>query len=366
VPKSARHLKVNNMKKNLYSIFIALFLFQPALIFAGSSKLAAKEFASIEIKNEPASSFTFGQKIQIGIVAVNAKGKEYKTPGFLSPGLLKTVEWSAFTISVEGGVFENGNVWINKNLEGIKNHQVKISASTVKNPDVKHELIIKLDYKGTTIANVAGTTGENGKQGAQGAKGPNAVTSSDNASHGGTGGQGQQGGDGGDGQNVEVYIKLKFDDVLQKEMLYVKVNSNTTGEEQMFITDPDGGKLIVNANGGDGGNGGEGGKGGQGGDDVYKKWSGNGGTGGPGGQGGDGGNGGSLLIYIDPSTDKINTEMNFTNEGGLAGRGGAPGDGGFKGYHNNATGGQKGTAGTAGHAGRKGPEVKIIKQAVDF
>jgi antitoxin component YwqK of YwqJK toxin-antitoxin module len=350
--------KYNPMKK------ITL-LFCIVLLSLQNSALSAKEFASLEIKTEEAPNITLGQTIRIGIVALTDKGKEFKTPGFLTPGILKMVEWTQFKIEVEGGTFSDGAITISSNLSEIKNYQVKIKASSIDNPEIKNELILTLNFRGTTLASFEGTEGREGREGKSGPKGPNAVTSSDAAGNGGMGGSGGQGGNGGPGQNIEVYVKMQNDEILKKEMVYVFVKSNSTNRQALFLVDPDGGKIIVSANGGDGGYGGPGGMGGQGGDDTYRQSSGNGGQGGSGGSGGDGSNGGSITVYMDPSAEKLNPDvLKFTNEGGEAGGSGNGGQGGYKGYYESSAG-QNGTEGTQGQAGTKGPEIKIVKQKVD-
>lgn len=350
------------------SILPAVLLFFIGILphAATAQRLIGPELTSLEIKYDPNAKLTLGQSIPIGIVALNAKGKEFKTPGFLLPGLLKTVEWTAFRVDVEGGSYVNGAILVHNNLSGIKNHEVKVTASLIKNPDVKNELVIKLNYKGTTFVDFNGSKGKRGKEGADGPRGNNAVTSSDHCTSGGMGAMGQQGGNGGEGQQIEVYMKMKFDDLLKKDMLYVQVKVKNTTEQRLVIVDPEEGKLIISANGGKGGDGGTGGAGGTGGTDTYHSTAGNGGQGGMGGNGGNGSNGGSITVYKDPGTDKISTEITYSNEGGDGGRGGEGGRGGYKGDSPNASNGPQGPAGNSGQSGSKGPEVKVIKQTVTF
>jgi hypothetical protein len=352
------------MKKIILLLFcISIF----ASTTINANPIGNRSYSSLEIKYPETPNIALGQKIPIGIVAMTDKGKEFKTPGFLAPGLLKTAEWADFTIAVTGGTFSEGAVTISSNLSEIKNYEVKITASSVKNPEVKTELIIKLNFKGTTVAAFDGVYGKGGRQGAMGAKGPNAVTSSDQAGAAGMGGPGGQGGNGGPGQNIEVYAKLQFDARLNKEMLYVLVKSKTSGQQQLFLVDPDGGKIIVTANGGEGGSGGYGGQGGAGGDDTYRTSSTNGGQGGSGGNGGNGGDGGTIVAFMDPGTDKLGADViKFSNEGGVSGQSGPGGSGGFKGYYPNATNGPQGTQGASGNPGTKGPAIKIVKQKVEI
>ncbi|HET6991633.1 MAG TPA: hypothetical protein VFJ43_09935, partial [Bacteroidia bacterium] len=104
----------------------------------------------------------------------------------------------------------------------------------------------------------------------------------------------------------------------------------------------------------------------KGGDDSYRQYSGNGGQGGSGGNGGNGSDGGNIVVYMDPSADKINSDvLKFTNQGGEGGEGGRGGSGGFKGTNDNASNGPQGTSGSSGQPGNKGPAIQILKQTVD-
>jgi hypothetical protein len=330
-----------------------------------SGGVKGKEYVSIEIKQKEAANLSLGQQIEIGIVAKNDKEKEFKTPGFLSPGTFKTVDWNQFKIEVEGGQFSQGIVTISENPADIKNHEVKIKAATIKNADIKSEWTLKLNYTGDIVADFSGASGERGYQGQSGQRGANAVTSSDRCGSGGNGGPGGNGGNGDAGQDIEVFAKMKYDEVMKKDLLQVLVKSKTTGKTQTYLVNPEGGKIKVSANGGYGGSGGSGGQGGGGGDDSYRQSSGNGGNGGSGGVGGNGGNGGTIVAYMDPSTDKLPAGViTFSNEGGDGGYKGDAGPAGPKGYYS-SNWGQQGTYGTSGQSGKKGPQIKILKQKVE-
>lgn len=324
-----------------------------------------KDFSSIEIKYEETPNITLGQKIRIGILAKTDKGTEFKTSGFMEPGMMKAVDWTEFNLAVEGGTYQGGTIFISENASEIKNHQVKIVATYIKKPEIKAELIIPINYKGNLVVSMDGATGKRGTAGVNGTRGGNAVTGSGKASKGGNGSNGGQGRDGENGPDVEVYITLKTDPVLNREMVYIKAKNKVTGAEKIAMADAADSKISVTANGGNGGDGGQGGQGGQGGDDTYSKSSANGGDGGSGGAGGFGGKGGNMTVYMDPSTDKIKSAIDFSNEGGRAGRGGDGGFSGFKGSYESSPG-ARGTSGPHGQAGTKGPEINIIKQKVEI
>ncbi|MBC7862229.1 MAG: toxin-antitoxin system YwqK family antitoxin [Bacteroidia bacterium] len=341
--------------------FTTLFLFCHLFICG----LKAKDFVSIEIKYDPKGVLALGQGFYIGIAATTEKGKVFETPGFLSPGLLKATDWSNFKIEVEGGTFEDGAVFISNNFSDIKNHEIKIKASVKDKPEVKNEIIIKLTYSGTIYAVFDGKKGKRGKGGDMGNTGGNGG-SSQKATDGTPGGDGQQGGDGSDGENVDVYLKLTYDELLKKDMLQIWCVSKTTGKKKFIYLDPVGGKFIVTVNGGDGGDGGDGGRGGECGYDPNTT---NpnlaGGKGGNGGAGGNGGNGGKVTLHVDPNTEKINTEINFSRAGGSAGKGGTAG---YQGQKSQGTGneGMPGSQGQSGHSGNQGPETAMLKEQVNI
>lgn len=323
--------------------------------------ISGKEFVSLELKSKAVTGISPGQSISIGIIVKTDKNKEYRTPGFPEDGSFRSIEWDRFSVEVEGGTFSNGKVVVSSNPADINNYQVKVKAYMTKNPELRHELILNLDFKGAMLADFSGVAGKPGRSGQSGQRGDNG-SSSTSPRDGGNGGQGGNGSDGGQGQDIEVFVKMKADPILKKDLLEVRVKSKTTDADQIYFVDPAGGKLTISADGGAGGNGGSGGYGGPGGSNSYSKTSGNGGNAGFAGNGGNGARGGSITVYIDPSADKLATgTLSYSNEGGAAGKGGQAGVGGAKGdYPSNW--GQHGTPGFAGNAGTKGPEVRIIRQ----
>lgn len=326
-----------------------------------NSTVKGKEFTSLELKSKAVAGIGLGQAIETGIIVKTDKNKEYRTPGFPEEGSFRTIAWDQFGVEVEGGTFADGKVIISSNFADIKQHEVKVKAYLLKNPELKSELVLHLDYKGEMLADFSGTAGKPGRNGQSGQRGDNG-SSSTSPRDGGNGGQGGNGGDGAQGQDIEVFAKIKPDPILKKDLLEVRVKSKTTGVEQVYLVDPDGGKLKVSTDGGRGGSGGTGGYGGPGGSNSYSKTSGNGGNAGFAGNGGNGARGGSITVYLDPGTDKIPAgTLTFSNEGGAGGNRGQAGVGGAKGdYPSNW--GQHGAPGFPGNSGTKGPEIKIIKQ----
>lgn len=328
---------------------------------SANTAVSGKEFASLELRSKAGSGISPGQSIPIGIIVKTDKDKEYRTPNFPEDGSFRSIEWDRFGVEVEGGTFADGKVIISSNLADIKHYQIKVKAYFLKNPELKHELVLNLDFKGEIVADFSGERGKPGRNGQSGQRGDNG-SSSTSPRDGGNGGQGGNGGDGAPGQDIEVFAKMTSDAILKKDLLEVRVKSKTTGIEQIYLVDPAGGKLKVSVDGGAGGSGGSGGYGGPGGSNSYSKTSGNGGNAGYAGNGGNGAKGGSVTVYLDPSVDKLPAgTLIYSNEGGVAGSRGLAGVGGAKGdYPSNW--GQHGTPGFPGNSGNKGPEIKIIKQ----
>src|SRR5690606_15072628 len=62
-------------------------------------------------------------------------------------------------VNVEGGVFDDGKIYINSDPRTILNHQVKIHVSSVKQPEIQKTCFIRLNYKGETHLNFDGLNG---------------------------------------------------------------------------------------------------------------------------------------------------------------------------------------------------------------
>src|SRR5205085_502326 len=82
--------------------------------------------------------------------------------------------------------------------------------------------------------------------------------------NGGDGRDGQSGEPGRDAENVEVHVTMA-EPLPGQRLLQVRTRGTQSGVEQLFLVDPHGGSLTINANGGHGGHGGNGGHGGRGG-----------------------------------------------------------------------------------------------------
>jgi len=329
------------------------------------ANLDKKNVTGIAIDYDKTAKLALRYTVSIGITATytkkNGKEKTLKTVGF-SEGALG---WNNYKIDITGGTFEDGIISIPSDPRKLKDNQITLTASPKAHPGVTQTLTIKLNYAGEYNPQWNGEYGGTGRHGNNGSGG-----SSNSSSGGGNGGSAADGGNGGNasnGHDLEVYVKALKDEGLGVDLLHVLVKSVTSGKGYYYIVDPANGKITINANGGQGGQGGSGGNGGNGGSGYS---GGSGGTGGDGGDGGNGGTGGSITVYMDPSAEKYEGSISFSNTGGDGGKYGYKGNGGLGGSH---TGGGMGRAGSAGNAGTQsgyggkgGPSVTVNKQMVEF
>jgi hypothetical protein len=203
-----------------------------------------------------------------------------------------------------------------------------ILISVVGHPDVTTDLTIPIRYDVAFVANFAGKPGlkgTNGPDGLAGSSGTDGSSDLSNPSAGGRGGDGTNGGDGWDGdpgqpgEAVHVWMTLKVGD---RPLLQVRAASKT--RTQLFLIDPNGGSLTVNASGGaggDGGSGGRGGQGGSGGTGFPPGFSGQNGRDGMDGHPGAVGAAGTILVSVDAQAQPYLNKLQLINKSG----GGVPG-----------------------------------------
>lgn len=190
-------------------------------------------------------------------------------------------------------------------------------------PQVRADLDIPVRYDYHFTANFSGSSGSSGMSGLDGSSGSSGSMGSmdpNNPSAGGDGGNGSDGSDGHDGgpggnaPPVQVRVTLKAG---SHPLLQVSVSAS--GQQKLYLVDPYGGSLTVNADGGPGGSGGRGGRGGRGG---------SGGTGTPNGRDGsaghDGRNGwdgppgkaGTITVTYDLQAKPFLPAIHLSNKGG--------------------------------------------------
>jgi hypothetical protein len=207
-----------------------------------------------------------------------------------------------------------------------------IQIAVVGHPEVTADLSIPVRYDVAFAGNFAGREGFkaiNGLDGLAGSSGSDGSVDISNPSAGpsagGQGGNGTNGEDGRDGdpgqpgEAVHVWMTLKGGD---HPMLQVRAASKT--HAQLFLIDPNGGSLTVNASGGAGGaggSGGRGGRGGSGGNGFPPGFSGQDGRDGFDGHAGSDGAAGTIIVSVDSQAQPYLSKLQLINKNG----GGAPG-----------------------------------------
>ena len=200
--------------------------------------------------------------------------------------------------------------------------------SVVGHPEVTTDLSIPVRYDAAFVANFAGKQGFAGISGTDGLAGGSGMDGSSDPSNPSAGGRGGDGGNGGDGRDgdpgqpgeaVHVWMTLQGGD---HPLLQVRAASKT--HTQLFLIDPNGGSLTVNASGGAGGAGGAGGRGGQGGsggNGFPPGFSGQNGLDGSNGHPGADGAAGTILVSVDAQAQPYLNKLQLINKsgGGAAG-----------------------------------------------
>jgi hypothetical protein len=261
-----------------------------------------------------------GQSGRLILVASTDDGKSYVTAG---AGHGKVLFDSYSLTSTVAQVSKKGKVSLSADprmSEGLSPH---VHVTVIGHPEVVADLDVPVRYDVAFAGHFpgrAGLDGRNGLDGMAGSSGSSGSSDPNNPSAGGSGGNGGDGENGTDGdpgqpgQSVQVWITLRAG---SQPLLQVRAASKAL--QQLFLVDPKGGSLLIDANGGAGGSGGRGGRGGPGG---------NGGSGSPpgfsGSSGQDGHNGwdgapgaaGKIQVSIDPSAQPYLDHFTFANKTG--------------------------------------------------
>ena len=321
----------------------------------------ARQSAGLEIIYQPNAVLSPGGQLRIGVVATNKRGKVKRTRGY-ADGKQK---WSNYAVTVYGGrMVGEGLVLIESDPAQIQGHQVQIHVQSRKDPKLLSHISLPLTYQAAQAADFSGEQGSDTKS-----RGGRVVPLRIFGSGVASGKEGYAGEPGQHADSIHVYVKAEEDSLLAFPVLKVEVRSSEGDRVERYLINPDGGSLLILADGGIGGTGGEGGPGTDGRDGIEKNRDGSDGTdGGHGGDGGRGGDGGHITFHIDPTAEALMTAIDYSNQGGLGGRGGAGGEGGAGGIggdgYDNGISGQWGDPGLEGQPGADGPEPLFITQQV--
>ena len=293
----------------------------------------------------PGPGLAPGKSADLVIVAKTADGKELVTMG---PGHGK-VRLDSFAFeSTVAQVSKEGEVSLPADPRASEGQLPHVRITVINHPDIVANLDIPVRYDDGFKADFSGQAGANGANGEDGTNGAAGLDNSAegpgrNGQNGGPGGNGQNGGDGAPGRSVHVWLTLKTG---SHPFLQARVANDV--DEKLFLIDPNGGSLEVDANGGSGGKGGAGGKGGIGGTGYdngnsadeqadqrtgYSKMNGsssgfsaNGQSGLPGipGQPGRGGAAGTIIVSVDPQAQPFLDRLHLSNQSGDGVAGDAP------------------------------------------
>ena len=269
-----------------------------------------------------------GQSARLVIVATTAGGKQLVTVG---PGH-GDVLFDSFTFDTHiVQVNEKGVVTMPADPRLSDGQTPHLRIKVVGHPDVTADLDVPLRYDVSYTADFSGKAGSNGFDGFDGQSGSRGSDGSidlSNPSAGGRGGDGTNGSDGDDGapgspgEAVHVWLRLQPG---PRPLLQARVAG--ADRERLFLVDPHGGMLAVQADGGSGGRGGRGGRGGEGGNGgsgFPSGFSGNNGRNGFDGHQGSDGAAGTITVSVDPAAQPFLDRLRLSNNSGSGTPGSAP------------------------------------------
>jgi hypothetical protein len=285
--------------------------------------LAQIPAASIAVSLPNGPGMAPGEKSPLVVVVTETDGKTWQTEG---AGKGKVMWKDLHVTATVATVNQKGILTLPKDPRISDGKLAHISITVPSHPDIHSaELDVPVRYNYAFTSNFSGSPGSSGMSGSDGMDGAGGSSGSmdpNNPSPGGNGGNGtdgSNGGDGGPGGNappVQVRIALRAG---SHPLLQVGVSA--LGKDKLYLVDPQGGSLTVNADGGPGGSGGRGGRGGRGGSGGMGTPSGSSGSNGSDGRNGfDGspGKGGSITVTYDPQAKAYMTVIRLSNKGGPA------------------------------------------------
>lgn len=276
----------------------------------------------------PGPALAPGGSARLIVTASTADGKKLVTVG---PGH-GTVLFDSFVFTATvAQVDKQGHVSLSADPRLSDGQTPKIHITVNGHPDVVADIDVPVHYNVAFKADYSGHPGSPGFNGFDGSPGmsgssgsmdPNNPSPGGDGTAGGDGGNGQDGGPGEDGKPVQVWLARKPEPYL---LLQARVVS--AGREQLFLVDPAGGTLAVQANGGPGGAGGAGGRGGAGGSGgvgTPSGMSGSNGLDGRSGSDGPGGAAGTIVVSVDPQAQPFLDRLRLSNTNGNGTPGPAP------------------------------------------
>lgn len=389
--KTLGYLKGTSWWRNFrFEVDGGYYLFR-RLYIANSSKYSKDQFITVKVFYRKNDSLLAEKKIPLNYetgLEIISQDNFVKAPGrhikldfkktydngnciYLKHGFGSRNVTNKLDLSFSGGSLKHKGMAITTNVDIIKKHEVACIASLKKKNAICDTFSVQLDYIDTYKYNSAASSGFSGSSGPNGANGS---TGSD----GSFGAHAQHGENGSRGHDFDVLVDAYYDEILECDLLRVKVVDLYSNRERKYLVNPNGSVIKVTSYGGDGGCGGRGGDGGDGGKGANgSEWTeekqvndstvvtvdkvgpaqdgGNGGCGGDGGIGGRGGDGGNIVVIHTVAAQKYIGCVHALSLPGSGGSGGSAGSGGTLGKGGN--GEPDGNNGNNGHSGRHGPSA---------
>jgi hypothetical protein len=320
-------------------IILPLFIFVSAFALQGCMTIKLALGLRVRLDDKPVTSIAAsladaqgigpGQSTRLIIVADTSEGKQLVTVG---PGHGKVL-FSSFTYMSEFAVVgKRGYVSLPDDPRVTEGKTPRVHIMTNGHPGAVADLEVPVRYDVPFWANFSGADGAGGANGSDGGAGSDGSNGSTDPNHpvagsdggdGGSGGDGQDGDDGANGRTVHAWLTMRPG---TKPMLQARVVTDDAAE-MLYLVDPLGGSLTIEANGGKGGAGGRGGNGGaagKGGSGAPAGRDGAAGQSGRSGRDGRGGAPGEIHLVVDPSAQTYLDHIRFSNLSGDGASGPAP------------------------------------------
>lgn len=261
-----------------------------------------------------------GEKLPLVVVVTEPDGKVLQTEGVGGGKVMwKDLKITATVVTAN----QKGVVSLPRDPRISDGKVPHVTITVPSHPDIRADLDIPVRYDENYTANFSGSVGSSGMNGMDGTDGaggsmgsmdPNNPSPGGNGGNGTDGSNGQDGGNGGNAPPVQVRVAFRSG---THPLLQVGVSA--AGHQKLYLVDPQGGSLMVRADGGAGGSGGRGGRGGRGGSGGMGSPSGSSGSSGSDGRNGfDGspGEGGSITVTYDSEAKPYLAAIHLSNPGG--------------------------------------------------
>jgi len=105
--------------------------------------VSAFKIDSLKIEYDKNQLVLPGEKFSLSITSYHQNGKIRKTRGTTGGN----VSWGHYLVTVRGGEFRSGKITVNENLAPSIGKYIELEVSPVKNPEMKKQLLIPLNYE---------------------------------------------------------------------------------------------------------------------------------------------------------------------------------------------------------------------------